>query len=272
MKLVRQALTAPVKLVLFVCSFFPKVNQLPLIGMVWRIGREPEFAWRYIGLIGAKKGIEAAREMADKVFNECPTDRVAGMMGTLEYNQYNLTGAKDWLEKGKKCPENNPELLLWLELNLAEHLSEYNMQEVIMRILSRNDLSMSCSRLAMLTQAEIFLRSAKWDEADAILERILRIEDMPSIRWMKWTIAKARGDEIEAERQLKLASTKIHKKVPNIYLAIGWYYLGDIGKTQQYLTMAQEDGFTKQKIIQINPELKSVLEMDNFNQKAEEAN
>jgi hypothetical protein len=273
MRLVRQILTAPLKLVLFVCAFFPGVNQLTLIGMVWKIGREPEYALRYIGLAGAKKGIEAAREAADAIFKECPTDQVAGIMGTLELEQYNLIRAKDWLEKGKQCPEEHPEFLLQLELDLSDHLYEYDAQAVITKILSRSDLPMNCSRMALVTQAEMFLRTGKWDEADTILERIFSIEELPMLRWMKWTVAKGKGDEIEAERQLRLANTKMHKTVPNVFLAVGWYYLGNLEKTRQYLTMAQQDGVTKQKIIRINRELGALLESDSSTDKqVEEAN
>lgn len=272
MRLVRQILTAPLKLVLFVCAFFPGVNQLTLIGMVWQIGREPEYAWRYIGLTGTKKGIEAAREAADVIFKECPTDQVAGIMGVMEYRENNLDRAKEWLEKGKRCPQKNPESLLWLELNLADLQDKYNTQALITKILSRNDLSMNCSRMALATQAELFLRARKWNDADAVLERIFRVEDIPGIRWMKWTIAKARGNEAEAEKQLRLAKTKGYKGVGNINLALGWYYLGDIEKTRQNLAKAQQDGLTKQRITQINPELGAIFEMNNLGRKAEEAN
>jgi hypothetical protein len=272
MKLVRQVLAAPVKLALYLCVFFPKVNQLGLIGIVWKIGREPEYAWRYIGLTGQKKGIEAAREVAEEIFRECPTDQVAGMMGMLELGQYNLIGAKYWLEKGRQCPEENPEFLLRLELGLADHLDEYDVQAVITKILSRRDLAMGCTMAALTVQAELFLRAKKWDDADAVLERILRVQEIPGLRWMKWTIAKAKGDEIEAERQLRLASTKSHKAVSNIFLAVGWHYLGDIEKTRQYLTKAQQDGVTKDMIIQINRELEAFLEPDSYGQQGEGAN
>ena len=98
------------------------------------------------------------------------------------------------------------------------------------------------------------------------------MQDVPGLRWMKWTIAKARGDEIEAERQLRLASTKTHKTVPNISLALGWYYLGDIEKTRQYLAKAQQDGVTKNMIIRINRELEALLEPDSYSQQGEGAN
>jgi hypothetical protein len=193
-------------------------------------------------------------------------------MGVMEYRENNLDCAKNWLEKGKRCPQKNPESLLWLELNLSDHLAEYDGQKIIMKILSCRDLSMNFTRGALAAQAEFFLRKRKWDDADAILERVLSVEDVPGIRWMKWTIAKARGDEMEAEKQLRLAKTKSYKAVPNIYQAIGWYYLGDIGKTREYLAKAQQDGLTKERITQINPELGAILEMDNLGQKAEEAN
>lgn len=272
MKLVRQVLAAPVKLALYLCIFLPKVNPLGLIRIIWRIGREPEYAWRYIALTGQKKGIEAAREEAEKIFRECPTDQVAGMMGLLELGQYNLVGAKYWLEKGKQCPEKNPEFLLRLELNLADHLDEYDAQAVVAKILSRRDLAMNCTMSALVVQAELFLRARKWNDADAVLERILRVQDVPVLRWMKWTVAKARGDEIGAERQLRLASTKSHKAVSNISLALGWYYLGDMEKTRQYLAKAQQDGVTKNMIIQANRELGAFLESDNYSRQGEEAN
>ena len=264
MRLVRQALTAPVKLAMNVCAFFPKVDKLRLVELIWKIGREPEYARLYIGLTGHKKGIEAARELAEEVFRENPSDQVAGMMGALEFGEYNLGRAKNWLEKGKQCPEKNPESLLWLELNLADHLDEYDEQAVVTKILSRRDLSMNFTRSALAVQAEIFLRARNWDAADAVLERILRVEDVPALRWMKWTVAKARGDETEAQRQLNIASTKTHKAIPNIFLALGWYYLGDIENTRQYLAKAQRDGITKDRIIQINRDLGAFLESDSF--------
>jgi tetratricopeptide (TPR) repeat protein len=272
MKLLRQILAVPVKMVLQICAFFPKVDKFGLVGLIWKIGREPDYAGTYIFLTSQKKGIESAIETGEEIFKEYPSDRVAGMMGILEYDHYNLNKAKEWLERGRQCPEANPESLLWLELALAGNLDEINTDEVLNKILSRRDLSMNFTKRALVSQAEMFLREKKWDQADAILERILRIENEPGARWMKWTVAKAKGNETEAQKQLRLARTKKQKEIPNIHMALGWYYLGDIGKTQEYLAKAQQDGMTKNRITQINRELATFLESDNLCQQRGEAN
>ncbi len=260
MGLVRQTLAAPVKLALQICAFFPKIDKSGLVKLLWKIGREPAYAGSHIWLTNLKYGIDAARETAEDIFKEYPSDQVAGMMGMIEFDEYNLNKVKDWLEKGKQCPETNPESLLWIELELSDHLNEYDIEAFIEKVLSRRDLSMNFTARALAVRAELFLRKRKWDDADAVLERIFRVQDVPGLRWMKWTVAMGKGDDAEAQKQLRMGISKGQKTVPNIQMALGWYYLGDIEKTRQYLTKAQQDGITKDQIIKINRGLGSLLD------------
>jgi len=272
MKFFRQVLAAPVKMALQICAFFPKIDKFKLIELIWKIGREPDYARSYIFLTHLKKGLEPARETGEEIFREYPSDQTAGMMGMVEFDQYNLEGAKTWLGRGRQCPEQNPESLLYLELQLAYHIKECDPQEVLIKILSRRDLPMNFTSRAMGVQAELFLRQRKWDNADEVLEQIFRLEEVQWLRWMKWTIAKARGDEAEAQRQLRMSIPKGQKTVPHMHMALGWYYLGDIAKTREFLVKAQQEGITKKRIVEIDPELGALLESDSFNQQAEEAN
>lgn len=272
MELVRQIYAAPMKLALNICGFFPKVDKLRLVEAIWKTGREPEYACRYIALIATKRGIEAAEQTADEIFKEYPSDQVAGTIGVLEFRQYNLSRAKEWLEKGKQCPERNPESLLNLELELADHLDEYDVEAVVAKILSRRDLAMSFTTKTLMVKAELFLRAKRWDDAEAVSERVSTVEEMPWIWWIKWIIAKARGDEIEAEKQLRLASAKVHKAVLNIYLALGWYYLEDIGKTREFLAELQREGVTKDMISRINPKLGELFVLEDPGLKKVEEN
>jgi hypothetical protein len=272
MRIVRKILAAPLKLALQIFAFFPKIDKFRLVELIWKIGQELDYAGTYIFLTRLKKGIESARETGEKIYKEYPSDKIAGLMGVIEYDEYNLHAAKEWLEKGRQCLQTNPESLLFLELELSDHLNEYNIEMVITNILSRRDLSMTFTTKVLATQAEIFLRKRKWEEADAILERILQVQDVPGVRWMKWTVAKAKSNDMEAQKQLRLAKTKKQKEVPNIFMALGWYYLGDISKTREYLAKAIQDGLTKIRITQINRDLGALFETDVVGQQQEKIN
>ena len=160
MRIVRKILAAPLKLALQICAFFPNIDKLGMVKIIWNIAREPNYAMSYIFLTSQKEGIESARETGDKIFKEYPSDLVAGMMGMIEFNQNNFNIAKEWLEKGRRCPEKNPVSLLYLELELSDVLDEYDIETVITKILSRRDLSMDFTKRALATQAELFLRPA----------------------------------------------------------------------------------------------------------------
>jgi hypothetical protein len=55
-------------------------------------------------------------------------------------------------------------------------------------------------------------------------------------------------------------------------MSLGWYYLGNIEKTREYLAKAQQDGVSKTRITLINRDLAALIEPDGVNQSRKESN
>lgn len=239
---IRQLIAAPLRILLWICSFVPVFDRLRLIELIWALSREPADAAGVLTLTAATKGMDAACSRAEKMFTAHPDAQIAATMGWLRIQHaQNLPAASQWLKRARQADcEDVP--LLGLELFLSEHLTEYNTEEVAARILARNDLPMQTTRDALLAEGQCLLRQQRWTEAEAVADRILAVEENPHARWIRWVTAIVSGDDAHAQTQLLIAGRKMPDAAMRGFVALGWLYMGDTERATQVLQEARSQG------------------------------
>jgi hypothetical protein len=232
-----------VRVLAWICGFVPIFNRLRLVEIIWALGREPGDAAAVLKLTAAGKGIEAGRARAEKMFAEYPYGQIVATMGWLEVQHtQDLLAARQWLENAGQVDCKDAHLLLGLELFLSEHLEEYDTQQVVERILSRNDLPMQTTRNALLVHGRGLLKQRRWSEAQVVADRILSVEENPQARWIRWVKATTDGDDDYARTQLSIAQGKMSVAALGGFVALGWFYMGDKERAKQVLREAGADG------------------------------
>jgi len=174
---IRQLISVPLRVLVWLCGFLPIFDRLKLVEVIWFLTRQAPDAAAVISLTASSKGIEAANQRAEKIFDQLPDGLIASTIGWLQVqNNHNLQSASNWLQRSRQGCQN-PELTWHLELMLSANMPEYNPNEVADRILARNDLPMQFSRDALLIKGQILLKQQQWTQARAVAKKILNVEN-----------------------------------------------------------------------------------------------
>ncbi len=240
---IRHLIAAPVRLLAWANSFLRVFDPLKAAEVIWFLTGEAADGASVIVLAARGKGLDAARQRAEAIFARRPDEQVAAAIGWMEASEgHNLTAAAQWIERCRQAGCEDGPSLLQLELSLSEHLEGYDYPELIERILSRNDLPGNITRDALLGKAKLLLKERHWDEAEAIADRILKVEENGTARWVKWVTRMAAGDMEDAESQLQSAGEKTRAEVLWGLVALGWLCLGEDLRALEVLRKCQRDG------------------------------
>ena len=245
---IKQAIAVPIRLLALAVGFVHIGNPIRLWSTIWKLGRRSEDGCQLLALVWRQYENDMAREMAEKMIVESKDSRLAAIAGLLEIScSKDFTAASMWAKKAKEIGCGNPETLLPLELFLSEYLEEYDMDEVVEQVLSRNDLPGIATLSALICKADALLKKHCWDEAEKIANRILGIQEQPDARIMKWVICSVRGEQAKADEHFKKAQGKLPDAVFNMLVAQGWLFLGRVDRAMEWLCRAETDGVVLQK-------------------------
>jgi len=172
-----------------------------------------------------------------------------------EIEQRDYPAAARWLEEARAMDCKHSQVLLLLELYCGAVLPEYDMLETAERILSRNDLPMNYTSLALGVKGDKLLEQGHWAEAEAIADRILVLEEKPYARSVKWITSLRRGDQAEAQRHISFTEKQMPKPLFHSDVAGGLLLLGRRTEAMEELRKAVAAGFrvfpTKSAISQL---------------------
>jgi hypothetical protein len=242
LKLIRQIGAIPFRLVADILGYIRLMDPEFFRKAAWKISGQSDDAIRLLILVSQKRGIAVSGQMAKEMMAKVNDCAIAVMAGFWELSNRNYEQAKTWLEDAKRSQAKNPEQLLYLELYLSQRFQEYNTEDILNRILERNDLPGAFTRQALVISAELHLEKHQWASADQIAEKILAVEEYPFARWIKWVIAIAAGRGREAEDILRQLGGMWQEAYLNKMKAFGWYYAGDIEQTYKYMELAEKGG------------------------------
>lgn len=239
----RQLIAVPLRLIGWANAHLQVFNRLKLAEIIWLLAREPADGANVITLTAVLKDTDAARQRAEVIFSQMPHEQIAAAIGWLEVGQArDLSAGRRWVDRLRTEGAEDGYSILQLEMFLAEHLGDCDQADVIQRVLSRNDLPGAITQDALLGKSRMLLKEKRWEEAEAITDRILSIEESAAARWTRWVARLAAGDVESAESQLKLAGEKMRPEVLWGFVALGWLCIGDQERALEILRKCRRQG------------------------------
>jgi hypothetical protein len=261
MRWLGQLVALPLKVLLIVVSIVPVFDRLPLYRAIWALTGDPHYGRNLILLLAQRKGMEAARSLAEEAFAACPDGSIAAMIGQIELEAAcDPDRAVAWMVRAKEYPGLiNPDGLLPLELSLSHLAPGIDCSTIVESILVRNDLPMNLTLLAMITKAQLFLKAGQWDPALQIADRVLSINEVPLAHWIRWVVYSATQRSQLAQREFQQISSKSLGPLYDAILASGYLYLGDAGRCREQLLKIRQAGIPDRLIRLADPNLAGPL-------------
>lgn len=242
-------LAVPVRMLAQLVGFLRVSDPLFLWSVTWKLSGQARDGSQLLLLICGKDGIEAAREAAEEMLEECRSAELAATMGWIELQrgggdvQGRYDSAREWIERAKQGGFENQQMLLYLEHFISQGDSEKR-GKVAEEILSRNDLPMEFTRAGLTDKAFGLAHLKDFSGAEAIADNILCIEENAEARLLKWMASLSRGNEAEAERHLlKSKEGGWPEVIFNYMVGQGFLLLGKKREAMEWLYKAKAGGF-----------------------------
>ena len=250
----RDLLAAPFRVLAFLFGHVPVFNPLVFYRIVWRLSGDSDTGREMLIRTHKNKGIEAAESLAETLMAEHPEAMIAVVIGGLILSESaDAARAQGWVDKARSQTCRNEPLLLWLEAAVSDVIQPERMESILDAILSRNDLPGAYTQMALIRQAELCLRNQEWDKAEAICDRIYKIDKVAAVEWYYHVVNVARHYH-EDEAILSQIFDKVNRhKYALLNYAILCWYLGACTQSLKSLELAYDNGITEVEIRNSNP-------------------
>lgn len=240
---IRQLLAVPLKLLLWLCGYFPIFNKLSLQEKIFFLTRDADDGMMLIWLTGQKQGIESARAKAERMLEKCQSAKISNMMAMLEWQQNSdCVAAEKWVSSAKENDYADRHILYLAEYIFSQRFEEYNQEQIVNEMLACNYLPADYTRIALLAKQDMLLEKKQWQEAEEIVDRMLSIKEEPSVRLSKWVICLAREDQVQADKHIAAAKSKLSAEDFNSSVGEGYLYLGDEVRAMESFYEAVKQG------------------------------
>jgi tetratricopeptide (TPR) repeat protein len=212
------------------------VDAVPLWSAAWRLSHDVKDGCNVLVLVSNRYGAESVRQLAGQMLSLTQDSEAAATMGVIEFRHgKDLESVNQWVRVAEQNGYRKAETLLQLKLILSDFLDEYDKEAIAEEILSRNDLPATITIHALVQTAYLLLERQLWDDAEAIADRILGIEEHSDARLIKWVALSARGDPVRADEHLKKARGKLPDAVFSVLAARGLLILGQTENAMEQL-------------------------------------
>lgn len=223
----RQLIAAPVRLVAWANAYIHLFNQQKAAEVLWFLTRDAEDGVWLVGWIAANQGLDVARARAETILNKCRSARIAVVMAQFEMKE-NPDGvtAAEWIKKAEALECKDVEILLDIKRSMSNVLDEYDKEEIVEQILSRNDLPGDHTRSALFEKARFFLQQGLWKEAEAIADRILYLEENFLAHFIKGSACLGGGDELDGKKHFEKMKRLVPAQTYYFFYVSGMLELG----------------------------------------------
>jgi len=240
----KQMVVFPVRMVAETASLLSFVDATPFWSTSYKLSGEAQDGSKLLIRWLNKHGLEATRKLAEQMLERTADCEIAAMMAWIEYSlRQDWRSVAYWVEAAKQRGYKNSQMLLRIELLLAEYVGTYDLQDVADKILQRDDLPGDMSVMAMIAKAHWLMGKQQWQQAEKLAERILAIQEYGPARIIKWAACTSRGDEVGGEQQIEIARSKIAPQDLNLHMAVAWSAMGMAEQAMENLCKLDIDRF-----------------------------
>ena len=242
-KLIRELIVLPLRLLVLVCRIFPVVDQYALVKWIWRIGRGVEDGCTLISMTGQREGLGGARALAEQILSETRSARVAVTIGIMErQDDPGCIAIKGWIDLAEELDCKDNQLLLILKFVCSMHFPEYDIQQIVEEMINCKYLPMEYSRAALVEKGDILLGEKRWEDAELIADHLLCVKEDSHARLIKWIVSLQRGDHGHAEIHFAKSKGVMPEHLHSVMIGQGYLYLGRDDEAMEWLYKAVKGG------------------------------
>jgi hypothetical protein len=248
MTIIREILVLPLRLLLLLCRFVPVVDRYVLVKWIWKISRKVDDGCSLVnmtmyGTEAKEANSAAAKLLAEEVFSVTRSAQAMEALAGFEISNKNYIGANDYIVKAEQAGCDDMHHLLMIKLYCAEHLDEYQSEEIVEEMLSCNCLSMAHTREALLAKANILLDKNDYTAAEEIADHLLAVREDAYARYFKGIVSLNRNQDETARSNFLKSRGNMPKE--EFHAVIGMTYINNGRKQEgmEWLFKAVNAGF-----------------------------
>lgn len=260
-KMIREILVLPLRLLLLVCRFVPVVDKYVLVKWIWKIGRSVEDGFQFLMMTIEKFGLQAGRDLAHEILEETRSAKIISGIAWHEMGEKNYAAVKEWVELAEEMGCEDCYHLLSVKLGVSHIVAEYDHSEIVEEILACNYLPMEYTHQALINKAYLLFKRKYYVEAEKIVDHILRIRNDHSSENLKAIIYLVRNEDSLAKKILGKSKKHLSEIDYNVNVAMTYFMAGRTDESMEWVYNAVMSGYNKEEG---HPAIKNIIESDEF--------
>lgn len=246
-KLIREILVLPLKLLFLITRFVPVVDQYVLVKWIWKVGRTTEAGFEIVMMTVEKFGLEAGRDLAHEILKETKSAMIVHGIALQEWLEGDCDAAKEWIDLAEEMDYQDRYHLLSLKLTISHKIAEYDHAEIVEEMLTCNHLPMEYTCMALLNKAYLLFKEKQYHESEEIVDQMLKVRNDQAAEELKVIICLARNEDILAMKLLAKSKKRLSEIDYNISIALAYFMAGRIDESMEWVYNAVMGGYNKEE-------------------------
>jgi hypothetical protein len=260
-KLIREILVLPLRLLLLVNRYLSVVDQYVLVKWTWKVGRGIGDGANYIIMTVEKFGLEAGRDLAHEILEETRSAVIACAISWREREEKNFDGVKEWIDLAEEmgCAESYH--LLPVKLSMSHIIAEYDHAEIVEEILACNCLPMEYTYQALVNKAFLLFQAKQYQQVEEIIDHVLRIKNDEVCENMKAVLFLLRDEDAAAVKLLGKNKKRLSEVEYNANIGLAYITADRIDDSLDWLYQAVMAGYNHNEG---HPAIKQIVDSERF--------
>ncbi|MBI9017160.1 MAG: hypothetical protein JEZ07_07865 [Phycisphaerae bacterium] len=238
------AIAAPLRLILKLVGTFYKQIPFGFYQLLYKLSGDSDDGNLMIIRKAISQDYGGAMDVARDLFEKTGDCKFINMAITFAIHIYrDMDLAKQLIDIGMAEGKSNQEHVLYFMIWLAEYVDGIDEEAAIEDMLSRNDVPVNYTELALIEKADLHMQKQQWDQAEKLADRVLGIHHSDSAHWVKWICNSATENQAQAQKHFEIFAKSPNKSNFLYMISQGWYYLGQYEQAYEDLQKALQGGY-----------------------------
>ncbi len=260
-KLIREILVLPLRLLLLVNRYLSVVDQYMLVKWIWKVGRTTEAGFELVMMTVDKFGLEAGRDLAHDILKETKSARIVSGIIWEELAEKNYDAAKEWIGLAEEMGCEDCYHLFTVKISNSHMIREYGHAKVIEEMLACNYLPMEYTSMALLNKAYLLFKDKQCLEAEEIVDHMLKVRNDKAVENLKAIILLVRKEDTLAKKLLAKSKKRLSEIDYNLNIGQAYMSAGRFDESLEWLYKAVRGGYNHKEG---HPGLRNIIDSKRF--------
>ncbi|MCF7954324.1 MAG: hypothetical protein K9M75_00845 [Phycisphaerae bacterium] len=208
-----------------------------------------------------KFGLPAGRVLAHEILTETKSAMIISGIIWEELAERNYDAAKEWINLAEEIGCEDCYHLYAVKISNSYMIKEYGYEKMVDEILACNYLPMEYTCMALLNKASILFKDKQYQEAEEILDHMLKVRNDQNAEDLKAIICLARNEDELAKKLLAKSKKRLSDVDYNINVALAYFTASRIDESMEWVYNAVKGGYIKEEG---HPAIKNLIESEKF--------